>query len=575
MGRRNVWVVVLAGLARAASAGTLWQEPQSFAHVWDTGTEYALFVLGAAEEIGAWDPAKAVRLTWTSGNIWTGNVALPAGHAHQFKYIRRSMAASNFCNSGNVDWSPSPATNLTVTAAPTPAAPYTGKTIYYHSAWSNVQILYRCGSTQWQTAALADIGPGRTGSERRHGVAGIGIPDETIEFVFNGVSNGVTQWDNAPYEGIASGNWNYHTPLDVFGVQDKQVFNYPPPDSLGAPRIEERVVNSTVAGIPARTVRIYLPRGYDQNTTRRYPVLYMHDAQELFCGDTPRSDQWNADWHATREIGQGRLRECIIAGMDNNGPNRRVEYEPPTDRYWTNYDIGIGDQYLKFFADNVRPTLDFNYRTLTSPENTLIGGSSMGGLISIYFGHETNTFGGVLAMSPSITRAANYTSNLWTRSRKALRIYMDTGSNEGNIGDGVGDYWNKPWEGYAIFLRQGYAVNRDLLMRIGCGAEHNEAAWSARFAEAVRFLLDVRREPNLLAQAAHPPRLESTGTTGLWQSPTLGGYGYALEHKADLVTVGEWLANEVASKETNLWGTRQWSGDRPVGFYRLHARPEP
>lgn len=564
--------ILLAGMTRTLPAGTLWQEPQPFAHVWDTGPEYALFVAGAAEEIGAWDPARAVRLTWTAGNVWTGNVALPAGRAHEYKFIRRSMAASEYCNSANVVWMPGD--NLAVTTAPPPAAPYTGKTIYYHSAWSNVQILYRCGSTQWQGAALVDVGPGRTESARLHSVAGIGAPDETIEFVFNGMSNGAVQWDNAPYEGLGAGDWNYHTPLDVFWVQNKQVYNYAPPASSGVARIEERVVNSTVDGIPGRTVRIYLPRGYDQNTSRRYPVLYMHDGQEVFCGDAPRSDQWNADWHATREISQGRMRECIVAAMDN-GTNRQAEYEPPGDTYYTGYPAGVGDKYLKFVSDNVRPTLDFNYRTLTAPGDTLIGGSSMGGLISIYFGYETNIFGGVLAMSPAITRATNYTSALWANSRKDLRIYVDTGSSEGSVGPGGGDYWFKPWEAYAIFLRQGYPVNRDLLMRIGCGAGHNEAAWSARFPDAARFLLDVRREPNPLAPAAHPPRLEPAGAPGNWQNLTLGGYHYALEQKDDLVTTGHWQTNQVSALETNPWGSRTWTGDRSPGFYRLRAIPGP
>jgi predicted alpha/beta superfamily hydrolase len=234
------------------------------------------------------------------------------------------------------------------------------------------------------------------------------------------------------------------------------------------------------------------------------------------------------------------MRECIIAAMDN-GTNRQAEYEPPGDTYYTGYPAGVGDNYLKFFADNVRPTLDFNFRTLTAPGDTLIGGSSMGGLISIYFGYETNLFGGVLAMSPAITRAPNYTSALWDKSRKALRLYVDTGSNEGSVGPGGGDYWNKPWEAYAIFLRQGYAVNRDLLMRIGCGAGHNETAWSARFPEAARFLLDVRREANALAQAAHPP-----GSRG-W---TRKGAG-AVRRLADFATI--WNIQTHWSRRTRGW----------------------
>lgn len=562
----------LAGQETSALAGTLWQEPQPFAHVWDTGPDHALFVVGSAEEIGAWDPAHAVRLTWTAGNVWTGTVALPAGRTHEYKFIRRSMAASSFCNSGNADWMPG--SNLTATVPPPPSAPYAGKTLFYFTAWSNVQVLYRCGSTQWQSAALADAGPGRSGGERLHRVDGIGVPDETIEFVFSGMSNGATHWDNAPYEGPAAGSWNYHTPLDAFWVQAKQVYNDVPPATPGAPRIEERFVNSSVDGIPGRTVRIYLPRGYDQNSDRRYPVLYMHDGQEVFCGDSPRDDQWNADWHATREIGQGRLRECIIVAMDN-GTNRQAEYEPPGDTYYAGYPDGVGDKYLRFFADNVRPTLDFNYRTRTASCDTVIGGSSMGGLISIYFGYETNLFGGVLAMSPAITRAPNYTAALRGKSRKDLRIYLDTGSNEGSVGPGGGDYWFKPWEAYAIFLRQGYPVNRDLLMRIGCGAQHNEAAWSARFAEAARFLLDVRREANPLAQSIHPPRLESTSETGALRHATLQGYRYALEQKTDLLAAGAWMTNRISGAETNLWGNQVWSGQGAPGFYRARAWPAP
>jgi hypothetical protein len=177
-------------------AATLWQEPVDLTHEWDTGPDHALFVTGGAKEIGAWNPAKAVRLTWTAGNIWTGRVALPAGQVHEYKFIRRSMDSAQYCDSGNRDWMPGD--NLAVTTTPPPAAPYAGKTVFYHSAWSNVQILYRCRGTQWQGAALADAGPGRTGGERLHSVAGIGIPDETIEFVFNGLSNGEEQWDNAP-----------------------------------------------------------------------------------------------------------------------------------------------------------------------------------------------------------------------------------------------------------------------------------------------------------------------------------------------------------------------------------------
>ena len=573
------WRRMAAGLAVGLRAGwaasaTLWQEPVDFSHVWDVGLDHALFVVGAAEEIGGWNPAQGVRLTWTEGNVWAGRVALPAGRTHEFKFVRRSMAAAAFCDAGNGDWMAGG--NLSVTTPPRPPAPYAGKTVFYHSAWSNVQMLHRVPGGDWQWADMADAGPGRSDGERRHFVGGVGVPDETIEFVFRGLSNGEERWDNAPVEGPGAGDWNYHTPLDAFWVQDRQVFGYEPPPVVSAPRIEERFVHSTVDGIPGRTVRIWLPRGYDQNLGRRYPVLYMHDGQELFCGETPRIDQWNADWHAAREVGQGRVREFILAGIDN-GTNRQAEYEPPGDTYYAGYPAGAGDKYLRFFGDNVRPTLDWNYRTRTGAEDTLVGGSSMGGLISIYFGYETNVFGGVLAMSPAITRAPNYAAALWGKSRRELRIYVDTGSSEGSVGPGGGDYWYKPWEAYAIFLRQGHAANRDLLMRIGCGAGHNEAAWSARFAEAIRFLLDARREINPLAARANPPRWEPAESQGrpTWRSASLFGRRQTLERAADLRGAVEWQALETSPRETRPWGELTWEGDLSAGFYRLRVPEEP
>lgn len=567
--RLGAFWLLLWGLGTACTAGTLWQTSFAFSTNWDAGWDYAVFVVGAADELGNWKPEQAVRLTWTSGNIWTGHVALPAGVRHEFKYIRRNMASDQYCETTNVTWAAG--ANLAVTAAPPPTASGAGKTVYYHSGWTNAEIVYRCGSTQWLGAAMTRVGPGRSADEYLYTVSGIGTNDLELFFVFNGMSNGVQHWDNAPYEGPGAGEYNYYTHLDAFWVQDKQVFNYQPPASVGAPYIVERWVDSTVDGITGRTIRIWLPRGYHE-TGRRYPVLYMHDGQELFCGDIPRDDQWNADWHATREISQGRMRECIIVGMDNT-TSRQWEYEPPSDTYYTGYPAGIGDKYLKHFADNVRPTLDVNYRTLTSPGNTFIGGSSMGGLISIYFGYETNLFGGVLAMSPAITRATNYTEALRGKTRRNLLIYLDTGSAEGSVGPGGGDYWSKPWEAYAIFLQQGYAPNRDLLMRIGCGAGHNEAAWSARYTPAVRFLLDPRREPNLPLQQERPPRIGGdAGADGTprWTVPTISGFGYVLEYRPDLLA-GGWQTNTVSGVETNPWGWAMFPGALTAGFYRAKA----
>ena len=305
----------------AARAGTLWQEPLSFSHVWDVGLDSALFVVGAAEEIGAWNPANAVRLTWTSGNIWTGNVALPAGRTHEYKFIRRSMAsASLYCNSSNADVDgrrqPGRDHRRRRRRRPMPARPST--TIPPGATFgSGTAAGARNGWMRPWRISAPDAGPanGCTPSPV------IGTNDQTIEFVFNGVSNGVSAvGQRALSKGPARRR------LELPHAAGRLLGAGPAGFQLSAPGQRRRPAHRGAGGEfhggrhSGRTIRIYLPRGYDQNTARRYPVLYMHDGQELFCGDTPRADQWNADWHCHARNQPGAHARMHHRGHGQHGP---------------------------------------------------------------------------------------------------------------------------------------------------------------------------------------------------------------------------------------------------------------
>ena len=148
---------------------------------------------------------------------------------------------------------------------------------------------------------------------------------------------------------------------------------------------------------PGGTVRVYLPRGYDQNLTRRYPVVYLHDGQNVFDPGGPFGS-WSADATATREMGQGRMREAILVGIDNDSA-RIPEYMPPNDSYQGTQ--GRGDAYASFVINNVRPFIDASFRTLNDAKNTATIGSSLGGLIALYLGREFSTFGKIAVMSPA------------------------------------------------------------------------------------------------------------------------------------------------------------------------------
>jgi predicted alpha/beta superfamily hydrolase len=562
---------LLAGAAAMASSP--YREPVPFSHTWDVGYGYALFVTGNHADLGNWSPESAVKLFWTAGNTWTGSVAIQAGHALEYKFIRRSMASGDYCNGANVEWMPG--ANLTRSIPAQPPAPYAGKTVYYYSGWTNASLVYRVG-TNWFGKDLERAGPGRSSGEYLYRADGVGEAGEGIEFVPNGWLDGAQHWDHAPYGGY--GNSNYYTTLDVFLLQDGQIYNYWPAAQVAAPRVVTNYVDSSFAGISGRLARIYLPRGYDDHAWKRYPVLYLHDGQNVFSPGGPNGS-WDADLTATREVSQGRMRECILVGLDHT-TLRQSEYEPPGDTYYTGYPPGRGDAYVNFIVHNVRPALDFNFRTLNDFRNTLIGGSSMGGLISIYAGFETNVFGGVLALSPSITRAPNYEAALAARPKRPLRIYEDTGTDEGSVGPGGGNYWEKPWEAYDLFLAKGYAPNADLLMRIGCGHVHNESAWAARLPAAFQYLLDVRNEANRLAHHRFPPVLGvlTNPPAVTLRSDTLDHFRYQLEQSTNLLS-GRWTRAGAAWTNPLPWGPRNWPDPSPpappLWYYRLTAEPVP
>lgn len=564
---------LLVAAAVPAHARSPEREVVPLAVTWDVGYGSNVYVVGSHADLGAWGPTNAVKLRWTAGNVWTGLVAVQRGTALSYKFIARDGASNRYGDPANARWESG--ADRTLATTPAPPFPAAGKTVFYYSGWTSAALVVVSG-TNVGAIPMQPAGPGRAAGEHLYRADGVGEAGEIVEFVPTGWSNGQAAWDNPP-----DGGWNnnYATTLDAFLLQDGQIYNYWPTSSVSPPRIVTTTVNSTAAGIPARTARIYLPRGYDDHPWKRYPVLYMHDGQNVFDpGGTFGS--WSADATATREISQGRMRESIIVAIDNTA-NRRAEYEPPGDVYTTGEPAGIGDAYLRFIVDNVRPTLDVNTRTLSDRRNTLVGGSSMGGLISIYCGLETNVFGAILAMSPSITRAPNYTAALWTRARQPVRIYLDTGTDEGNVGSGVGNYWEKPWESYDLFLAQGFTVNADLRMAAGIGDQHNEAAWKRRLPGALRFLLDVREEPNRLAQQLWPPRVTSSPAMDALSCPSLRHFVYHVQAVTNGSLAGaDWGEQAASSREERPWSTVTLAlpplpAAPSAGYYRIQAEPVP
>jgi predicted alpha/beta superfamily hydrolase len=232
-----------------------------------------------------------------------------------------------------------------------------------------------------------------------------------------------------------------------------------------------------------RDVLVYLPPSYS-TSGRHYPVVYMHDGQNLFDAATSYAGEWHVDETMERAARDGV--EAVIVGIPNTGPGRASEYSPFRD---DRLGPGRGDEYLDFIVDTVKPIVDSQFRTRRDPEHTGIAGSSMGGLISLYgFLHRPDAFGFAGVMSPSlwVGRGAVFEFAAAMTSWPG-RLYMDTGTAEGR------GQVRQTREMVRLLRRRAAKPRLQLHYVEEHGAGHNEAAWAARFDRTIRWLLPRRR----------------------------------------------------------------------------------
>jgi predicted alpha/beta superfamily hydrolase len=236
-----------------------------------------------------------------------------------------------------------------------------------------------------------------------------------------------------------------------------------------------------------RNLLVHLPPSYS-HSNRRYPVIYMHDGQNLFDAATSYAGEWHVDDTMLALAAEGR--EAIIVGIPNSGEQRMHEYTPFTHNV---FGAGRGEDYVRFILDTVKPAIDRDFRTLPEARTTGIFGSSMGGLISIYaYFRFSGAFGMLGCMSPSLW--VGYADLLDVVTRTAFpggRIYIDVGGHE------LGPNRGKRNLRYAASVNRfknallglGYVDDRTLKFVHDVEGTHSEGAWARRLPEALRFLL--------------------------------------------------------------------------------------
>lgn len=238
-----------------------------------------------------------------------------------------------------------------------------------------------------------------------------------------------------------------------------------------------------------RLLRVWLPSDYESSGTTRYPVLYLNDGQNLFDPATAFAGvPWQVGETATRLIAEKKIRPLIIVGIDNTGKNRVREYIPYKSR-----DPKIlhpqGKCYPQFLQREVMPLIEANYRIVKGSENTGLGGSSLGGLITLYTHLAApGMFGQLLIESPSLFVAGGKILDE-CRSFQAWpqRVYLGMGTQETGDPEKDAKIVASARE-LADILRHAGLDDKRLRLRITEGAMHSESAWAARFPEALAFL---------------------------------------------------------------------------------------
>ena len=295
-----------------------------------------------------------------------------------------------------------------------------------------------------------------------------------------------------------------------------------PPFARAAEPAKGRLIRLSAvpsAHVKPRDVTIWLPPGYDASDDS-YPVLYMHDGQNLFEAATANFGEWGVDEHLERLIAGGQVRAPIVVGVWNTDLRLR-EYIPadllaalPDDMRGEVQALyggpALSDGYVRFLTEELKPLIDGRFRTRTGPADTTISGSSMGGLISMY----------AVMKRPDVFSAAACLSTHWPLKVQGLEAGPQLDAWRGRLvaawtgvierglpkpgahrfyfdrGDETLDsfYAEFQTEVNAAFRRTGYGPDRFTSL-VFPGAQHNEASWNSRLDVPLQFLLNPTHSP--------------------------------------------------------------------------------
>jgi enterochelin esterase-like enzyme len=273
-----------------------------------------------------------------------------------------------------------------------------------------------------------------------------------------------------------------------------------------------RIENFESKFVNPRNIDVWLPEGYD--STRKHAVIYMNDGQMIFDSTTTWNKlAWHADEVITKMIHEGRIKDCIVVAICNNDEYRNSEYfpsvalngllEPTRSSVAKNLlkDKPYSDNYLKFIVEELKPYIYRTYSNYCDPMNTIISGSDMGGLISVYaFCKYPEVFGGAACLSTHwlmIGQGILYNKQISDNTSRAFREYLSNNIPHPPRGKIYFDYGSekldgayKPYQQLVddIMKKAGY-TSENWITREFVNGDHSERSWSKRLHVPLEFLL--------------------------------------------------------------------------------------
>ncbi len=383
-------------------------------------------------------------------------------------------------------------------AAPPPAPSPGGLTIRLH-----VPVTTPAGATIYLAGTFNNWSPADAGyrlTATGDGTWGITLPDGVrgaVEFKFTLGSWNTVETDSAGHD---VGNRTFTVPASGPATWKGTVAAWrtgptaPPPHTATA----SVSILDTAFVMPqlgrTRRVWLYLPPGY-ATSHRRYPVLYLHDGQNVFDAATSFAGEWGVDesLDSLRALGDPGV---IVVAVDNGADQRMNEYMP-----WkaatANVGGGDGAKYVDFLALTLKPWVDAHYRTLRDPAHTGIGGSSLGGLISFYAALKyPRMFGRAIVFStPFFINPQLYPmARAFRQPRSHVRFYFDMGASEGLTDPGLGDSAMVRSQRAMVdsLARAGVDTARDVRAVVRADGQHKEWFWRREFPAAYLYLFTGR-----------------------------------------------------------------------------------